>query len=154
MKQMVLEEVIRVLEAELTRQLKANAQSNSGAAFSAAGAEKQRDTTGFEAACLARGHAKHAHELRQGIEELKAVEAEDFAGQEIDIGAVVELDMDGETDCYILLNCGGGMEVTTDGTTVTVVTPDSPLGKALMGNVEAGFVSLLSGAEGIILDVF
>lgn len=41
-----------------------------------------------------------------------------------------------------------------DGQTMTVVTPESPLGKALMGNVEAGHVALPSGLEGIVLNVW
>jgi len=34
-----------------------------------------------------------------------------------------------------------------------VITPESPLGAALMGNIEAGAFTLRSGAEGIILSV-
>lgn len=154
MKQAVLDAVIQALETELVRQANANAQSNAGAAFSAANAEKQRDTTGFEAAHLARGYAQHALDLRHRIDELKAMKIEDFTGQEIDVGAVVEVDMDGAVDCYMLLNCGGGTEVKAEGKTVTVITPESPLGSKLMGNIEAGFVQLPSGLEGIILSVF
>ncbi len=153
MKQTILEAVVSKLETELNRQQNANVQSNAGAAFSAANAEKQRDTTGFEAAHLARGYARHAAELRHQIDELKAMPIEDFTGQEIDIGALVEVEMGGESDLYFLLACGGGLDVSVDGNIVTVITPDSPLGKALMGNIEAGFVELPSGAEGIILSV-
>ena len=78
---------------------------------------------------------------------------EDFTGQEIDTGALVEVEMDGETDCYLLLNSGGGTEVTIEGKTITVVTPESPLGQVLMGNIEVGFIELPSGLEGIILSV-
>jgi len=65
----------------------------------------------------------------------------------------VEVEMGGEADLYMLLNCGGGTEVKVDGKTITVITPESPLGAALMGNIEAGFIELPSGAEGIILAV-
>ena len=154
MKRTILDAVILELEKELQLRLNANLQSNAGAAFSAANAEKQRDTTGFEAAHLARGHARHALDLRHGIDELKAMEIEDFTGQEIDVGAVVEVDFEGDLDSYMLLNHGGGTEVTAEGKTVTVITPESPLGKKLMGNFEAGLVELPSGLEGIILAVF
>ena len=154
MKQAILDAVIDALETELARQVNANAQSNAGAAFSAANAGKQRDTTGFEAAHLARGYAQHALDLRHRIDELKAMEVEDFTGQEIDVGAVVEVDMDGGVDCYMLLNCGGGTEVKVDGKTVIVITPESPLGSRLMGNIEAGYIELPSGLEGIIQQVF
>lgn len=154
MKQTILDAVIQTLEKELERQVRANMQSNAGAAFSAAGAEKQRDTTGIEAAYLARGYAHHVQELTRQIDELKALEIEAFTGQEIDVGALVDVDLEGETDRYMLLNCGGGAEVTVGEQTVTVITPESPLGSVLMGNIEAGFFELPSGLTGIILDVF
>jgi head-tail adaptor len=154
MKQAILNAVIQALENELLRQARANVQSNQGAAFSAAGAEKQRDTTGFEAAYLAKGYATHVQQLQRQLDELKAMPVEDFTGQEIDIGAIAEVDLDGEADLYMLLNCGGGTEVKVDGRTVTVITPESPLGSKLMGNIEAGFIELPSGLEGIILDVY
>ena len=154
MKETILEAVIQSLEKELERQAQANAQSNAGAAFSAAGAEKQRDTTGFEAAFLAKGYAGHVQELQRQIEELKSIKAEDFTGQEVDVGAVVEVDLAGEADLYMLLNCGGGTEVNVAGQVVTVITPESPLGSRLMGNIDAGFLELPSGLEGVILDVY
>ena len=153
MKQTILDAVIQALETELERQTQANAQSNAATTFSASNADKQRDTTGFESAFLAHGYAMHCIDIAHQLEELKAMPIEDFTGQEIDIGALVEVDMGGETDCYILLNCGGGTEVSVDGKTVTVITPESPLGQVLMGNIEAGFIELPSGAQGIILDI-
>lgn len=154
MKQIILDAVLQNLEDELARQLKANIQSNAGAALSAPSAEKQRDTTGFESAYLARGYARNALQIQHQIDDLKTMQFEDFTGQEIDVGAIVEVDMAGETDCYMLLNCAGGTEVVADDVKVTVITPESPLGAALMGNIEAGFVELSSGLEGIILSVW
>ena len=154
MKQTILDVIIKEVEAELERQLHANTESNAGAAYSMVNGASQRDTTGYEASFLARGYAEHAQELAKQLEELKAVEVEDFSGQEIDVGALVEVELDGDEDSYFLLNCGGGTEVKAEGKTVTVITPESPLGKQLMGNIEAGFVSLPSGLEGIILDVY
>ncbi len=153
MKRMILDEIVRVLEAELGRQSQANAQSNATTKFSASNADKQRDTTGFESAFLARGYAMHCMDLSHQLEKLRAMEIENFSGQEIDVGALVEVDLDGDSDLYMLLNCGGGTEVEVEEKTVTVITPESPLGEALMGNIEAGFVELPSGAEGIITSV-
>lgn len=154
MKQTILDAVIKEMEAELERQLQANSQSNAGAAQSMVSGASQRDTTGYEASYLARGYAQHAQDLARQLEELKAMGIEDFSGQEIDVGAIVVVDFDGKSDCYMLLNCGGGTEVKVDGNPITVITPESPLGKQLMGNIEVGFVSLPSGLEGIILEVY
>ena len=154
MKRTILDAILKELETELTRQQGANAQSNRGAMHSAPRAEKQRDTTGLEAAYLAHGYAKQCTTLAKQIEELKAIEVEDFSGQEIDVGALVEVEMNGETDLYMLLHCGGGSEVTVDGRLVSVITPESPLGEALMGNIEAGSFSIRTGMEGVIMQVF
>lgn len=153
MKRAILDAVIQALEAELARQQNANAESADSAMQSAYRAESQRDTSGIEASYLAHGYAAQCRALARNIAELRTVEAEDFTGQEIDIGALVVVKMGGETDRYLLLACGGGTEVVVDGQTVTVITPESPLGKALMGNVEAGDFSIRPGVQGIILAV-
>ena len=153
MKKTIISAVIEKLESELGRQSQANAQSNAASSFSAAHADKQRDTTGYEAAFLARGYATHCMAVSHCLDELKQMLVEDFSGQEIDVGALVEVELDGESDWYLLLNGGGGTEVKVDGQAVTVITPESPLGRALLGNFEAGWVTLPSGAEGIILSV-
>ena len=153
MKRTILDAIIKELEAELFRRNSANEQSSVGAMHSAPNAEKQRDTTGLEAAYLAHGYSMQCTTLAQQVEELKSLEVEDFTGQEIDVGALVEVEMNGETDLYMLLHCGGGSEVTVDGRLVTVITPESPLGEALMGNIEAGSFSIRPCMEGIILNV-
>ena len=153
MKQAIIQAVIEQLEKELGRQSNANVQSNATTAYSASNADKQRDTTGFEAAFLAHGYAKHCMDLSHQLEELRAMPVEDFTGQEIDIGALVEVEMGGDVDHYLMLHCGGGTDVEVDGKKITVITPESPLGHALLGNIEAGFVELPSGMEGIILSV-
>jgi hypothetical protein len=153
MKQVIIDAVIKALEEELARQSQANSQSNATTSFSSSNADKQRDTTGFEAAFLAHGYAMHCMDLSHRLEELRALPVEDFTGQEVDVGALVEVEMGDETDAYLMLNCGGGTEVEVEGRKITVITPESPLGQALMGNIEAGFLSLPSGTEGIILSV-
>lgn len=153
MKQAIITTVIQRLEAELERQTQANMQLNAATSFSAVNADKQRDTTGMEAAFLAHGYAKRGLSLVHQLEVLRALSLEDFTGQEIDVGALVEVELAGEADYYFLLHCAGGMEIETDGRTVTIITPESPLGKELIGKVEASFLTLPSGLEGIILSV-
>ena len=153
MKRIILNAILKELEAELARLNGAAVRSSSGAMHSAPNAEKQRDTTGLEAAYLADGYARQCATLAKQIDELKGLEAEDFTGQEIDVGALVEVEMKGDTELYMLLHCGGGYEVTVDGRLVTVITPESPLGESLVGNIEAGFFSFRADMEGIILNV-
>ncbi len=153
MKNTILKKVLKALETELAHLSGAGEQASAGAMHSAPCAEKQRDTTGLEAAYLAHGYSMKCKILTTQIEKMKAFEIEDFTGQEVDIGALVEVEMNGEIDCYMLLHCGGGSEIKVDGRQVTVITPESPLGKALMGNIEAGVVFIRPGMEGIVLSV-
>ena len=153
MKRTILDAIMKELETELARRQGASERASAGAMHSAPNAEKQRDTTGLEAAYFAHGHSMQCATLAKQIEELRGLDVEDFTGQEIDVGALVEVEMNGETDCYMLLHCGGGSEVNVDGRRITVITPESPLGEALMGNIEAGFFSIRTGMEGIILSV-
>jgi hypothetical protein len=153
MKRIVLDAILEKLEMELSRLLCANEQSGVAAEYSAPNAEKQRDTTGVEAAYLASGYATQCNALAKKIEELKDFTIEDFTDQEIDVGALVEVEVEGNIEHYFLLNSGGGTEVTIEGRTITVITPETPVGKALMGNVEAGSFSFRADMKGIILGV-
>jgi hypothetical protein len=152
MKETILKQIITALEFELSRLLRANEQSTMGANHAPVPGS-QRDTSGLEASYLASGYAAQCNRLSKQIEELKNLKIEDFTGQEIDIGALVDVEVDEEQDCYLLLHCGGGRAVSVDEKNITVITPDSPVGKALMGNFEAGSFSFRPGIEGIIVGV-
>lgn len=152
-KKKILTAVIDQLEQEWARLHQADMHSSASAMQSAARAEKQRDTTGLEAAYLAHGYARQTQTLERQLEELKGLALDDFCGQEIDLGALVGVELSGEPTCCFILPYGGGLEVEVNGRTIDVITPEAPLGSALMGNVEAGSVKLSSGVEGIILDV-
>ena len=153
MKQTILQTIIQSLECELDRLETANNTASAGAMHSAPRAEKQRDTTGLEASYLAHGYSMKCATLSKQIDELKAFQADDFTGQEIDLGALIEVEVADDLDRYMLLPCGGGQEVEVDGERITVITPESPLGAALVGNFEAGYFALPNGLEGIILEV-
>ena len=153
MKRIILDAILKELERELMLRQGAGERASVGAMYSAPNAEKQRDTTGLEAAYLAHGHAQKCITLARQLEDLQCFVVEDFVDQEIDVGALIEVDLDGEVDWYMLLHCGGGTEVTVDGRLITVITPESPLGRLLFGNVEAGYFTLPSGIDGIVLTV-
>ena len=49
------------------------------------------------------------------------------------VTALVELDDGGKTSTYFLAPVGAGLTLDVDGTPVRVLTPASPLGRALLG---------------------
>lgn len=149
----ILKTVIRVLEEELRVQLKGQESAAEGATHVEAKAESKWDTCGLEQSYLARGLAKQFEALSAGVMELRSFRPLDFSGKPIGVGALVQAEMGGYTDWFFLLECGGGTEVKVDGRTITVITPESPVGGALMGKKEQDVYSFRAGAEGVILSV-
>jgi transcription elongation GreA/GreB family factor len=97
-------------------------------------AEHKYDTRGLEASYLARGQSKQAAELEAAIVEFEKLQARSFTdGEAIDLGALVELEHDGEKSFYFLGPRAGGTEVLHDRKEILVITPQSPLGEQLLG---------------------
>ncbi|HUC85319.1 MAG TPA: hypothetical protein VL970_09015 [Candidatus Acidoferrales bacterium] len=98
-------------------------------------AEHKYDTRGLEASYLARGQSRQAAELEAAIAEFEKLDGRPFAaGEAIALGALVELWHNGETSLYFLGPRAGGTEVVHDKKEILVITPQSPLGKQLMGH--------------------
>lgn len=152
-KMAILKAVRAALEEELRRQLAAQEMAADGATHAEARAETKWDTCGLEQSYLARGHAKQFETLARQVEELRAFVPPDFSGRSIGPGALIETEMDGETFLFFLLHCGGGTVIEIDRREITVITPDSPVGAALIGKRAGGAYSFRAGLEGIIRQV-
>lgn len=129
--------VFAAISAELDRLLK---EAEAAATFAREtatakenAAENKYDTLGLEAAYLAHGQSERAATLLQDratFERLANLATPSSAGA----GALVLLSYEaGGTRCFLLAPCQGGLAVTADGTLVHVVTPEAPLGRALLG---------------------
>ncbi len=96
--------------------------------------ENDKDMRSTEASYLARGQAERARELERSLALLGTILVRPFgAGDRITATALVEL-LHGKSKliCFVL-PAGGGQRIRSGDTDVQVVTPTSPLGKALMG---------------------
>lgn len=97
-------------------------------------AEGKYDTLAIEENYLADGLALKAHAAAQAIEEIEKMKLRTFAvGDEVDLGALVQLEFESDREWFFLAPAGGGTEVAVDGIGVTVITPESPLGMKLLG---------------------
>ena len=97
-------------------------------------AEGKYDTRSTEENYLADGLARQALEAAKAAEVLEKMPIRDFEkGDGIDVGAVVELRFDKETEFFLIATTGGGTEVVWNQKTIVVLTPESPLGSRLMG---------------------
>jgi hypothetical protein len=97
-------------------------------------AEGQYDTLAIEENYLADGLAKQALAAAEAIAEIEKMPLRTFTGDDsIDLGALVQLEFPDAREWFFLALSGGGTELQQEGTTVTVITPESPLGSQLRG---------------------
>src|SRR5262245_38374053 len=102
-----------------------------GATHTEARAENSKDTRGLEQSYLARGQAQRVAELEVGLAQVSALVLRAFKRADpIAVGALVDLDEDGEVQHVLVAPHGGGTTLTGG---VQVVTPSSPFGRALLG---------------------
>jgi transcription elongation GreA/GreB family factor len=110
-------------------------------------AEDKYDTRGLEASYLAHGQSKAAEEAAQAVAQFSALTIRDFsAGEPISLGALVVVEAR-ERSTYFIGPRAGGTEVENDGQTVLVITPQSPLGRQLMGRKQDETVQLDLGGR-------
>jgi transcription elongation GreA/GreB family factor len=118
------------LAAALATAQRAHAAAIEGSTHAEARAENSKDTRGLEQSYLARGQAVRVGELEAAVAEVARFAPRVFAPTAaIALGAVVTLDEGGETSQIFLAPHGGGAMLGE----VQVVTPASPLGRALLG---------------------
>ncbi|MGH8020098.1 MAG: transcription elongation factor GreAB [Opitutaceae bacterium] len=97
-------------------------------------AESQRENRALENQYLVDGQDRVAREHREAILAYQALAPRDFgAGDSAALGALVEVETGSERALYFLGPKAGGLEVTSNGATIFVLTPQSPLGQRLIG---------------------
>ncbi len=137
------------LDAELARYTRAARAAQADATDDQSRAENKYDTRGLEASYLAHGQSRQALETTRAREQFAALDRRDFApGEPVGIGALVEVEGEGERMFYFVGPSAGGTEVLHDRQEVLVVTGQSPLGRQLLGK-RAG-ERLFNGGQRIV----
>jgi transcription elongation GreA/GreB family factor len=125
------DELVAQLEAQLATARAAHAAALEGATHPEAKAENDKDTRGLEQSYIARGQARRVAELEGAIDAVKAMRPRTFGdGAPVAISALVVVVEDGDEHRYWIAPHGGGTALSGG---VSVVTPVSPLGRALLG---------------------
>lgn len=109
--------------------------------------ENDKDTRGIEAGYLAAGQSARAAELRRALQELGVCSPRSFSDQDaVAPLALVEIDEEVKGRParlrVLLVPWGGGLKLRASGGEVQVVTPQSPLGQALIGKRRGEIVEL------------
>lgn len=133
-KNKILQEVLTQVRAEYQSLAKALADSSAAATDPGSKAECKYDTRSLEMSYLAAGQSRQAETLQEGLLQLEDFNLRDFAVTDrIGLGALVEVEQEGVWESYLLLPAGGGLTVDSEGVSVTILTPESPLFSQLDG---------------------
>jgi transcription elongation GreA/GreB family factor len=146
--------VVARLREELALQIRAAQLSREEATSEESRAENQYDMHSQEAAYLAEGQARLAAEIAVSVELWASLALSAFGPDTpIAVGAAVALET-GQTRSLCFLGArGGGIEVEVEGVKVLVVTPQSPLGRELVGKKVGALAKLPGGPPARIAEV-
>ncbi len=122
------------LEQALATMVAAANETREGATHEENRSEGDKDMRATEQSYLARGQAMRAEQLGEEVSRFAAL-APIVLDEDAPIvpGALVHVDIDGEGKTLFIVPQGGGTVLDVDGHRVTVITPASPLGRALLG---------------------
>lgn len=124
-------ELLQALNGALETARAAHAAAVAGATDDEARPENDKDTRGLEQSYLARGQAQRVAELEAAVSEVGALALRAFgAGDRVAIGALVTVEEEGREHRFFIAPHGGGTQLAG---AAQVVTPLSPLGRALLG---------------------
>lgn len=130
----LLAQIRAALEAELAAITASAADARSAATHEDAKPENQYDTRGLEASYLAGAQASRAQDLAARIANLEFIQLKAYGDDDaVGLAALVEVDDGEQTRRYFVAPEGGGLELTSPEGPVRVLTPQAPLGGALMG---------------------
>jgi len=129
-------EAIDALASELAKKWesaqKAYERSKAGATSGESKQESKYDTRGLEEAYLAHGLSQAVMEAEKAVNDLEVLR-EVESGEVIKKGSLLRVRRDGEQCYFFLSHSGGGVEAVINGIEVTIITPESPVAKKLIG---------------------
>lgn len=132
-------ELLAQLEAQLATARAAHTAATEGAISDEARPENDKDTRGLEQSYLARGHAQRVADLETAVGIIAAMSTEPM--RKVAVGALVVIEEDGRERTLFVAAHGGGLVLGE----VTVVTPTSPMGRALHGKMADDECELTAG---------
>jgi transcription elongation GreA/GreB family factor len=131
-KESLRQELAGLIAADLSTRSRAHRAACEAATHDEAKPENDKDTRALEQSYLARGEAKRVEELRAALAEVQSMPVRPLAPTEAaGAGALVSVDEGETTQLFWIAPHGGGARL--DGGDVHVVTPRSPVGRALIG---------------------
>ncbi len=133
-KSQIITAIVAQLRDEFERRREVSKRTREQGSDAESKSEGKYDTRSTEENYLADGLAKQALVSAQAAAEIEKLPHRTFAPDDpIDLGALVEVQFPGAREWFFLAPAGGGTEVTHNKKSITVLTPESPLGAGLLG---------------------
>lgn len=130
-RQVLLDELIHLLRADLEAAERVQKETVAGATHEEARPENDKDTRALEQTYLARGQAQRVEQLRAELAEVLAMRTRAPASHgRVALGALVRAEEEDAELTLFIAPARGGTALSGG---VQVVTPSSPLGRALLG---------------------
>ena len=145
-KESLRDELLGRLRDDLTRLERAHEAALEGATHAEARPENAKDTRALEQSYLARGQSFRVEDLRRAVTEVATMSLAAFTGgHAVGLGALVTA-LEDETERLFFIAPHGGGSTLARGA-VQVVTPSSPLGRALVGRTEGEVCEIEAGGR-------
>jgi len=137
LKAKLLKEFLSLVEKDLAGAKAAAKAAVESATGEESKPENQYDTRALEASYLAAGQNARVEELTRSVKNLRELPLRSYGGGvPIGAGALVEIDCEGDLFTYFVLPGGAGLSAQEGGRKIQVLTPDSPLGRLVIGKTE------------------
>ncbi len=150
-KKQLIAQIICKLQADLDINIAAAKEAHDAATHEESVAENQYDTLGLEASYLAHGQSKRVQALEMDLASYRAMPLRDFTEDApVGLGALMTLepvsdDGEGLVKHLFIGPAGGGIQINAVTHSVTVITPEAPIGQALIGRYLGDSVKLPQG---------
>ena len=144
----LIQALCALLEDEIARATETAERTREGAVHAEARPENDKDTRALESSYLARGQAQRVVDLQIALKQVRFMEVRTFdPATVIGISALVHLEADSDSRWIFLSPAAGGRRLQIGETAVDVLTPDAPLGRALIGRCQGDDLVLRSGGR-------
>lgn len=133
-KSIIVEAIVQQLKGKVSQYLGAAKAAHAEATHEESKAEDKYDTRGLEASYLAAGQSRQMEETAEALQQFASMIVPKFSEKDpIDVGALVQVKTKEGASAYFIGPSAGGTEIDHAGTTILVITPQSPLGQQLVG---------------------
>jgi len=148
-KKKIIELVITELSKEHQQAIDAANDAHAAAVDDQSVAETQYDTLAIEASYLAEGQSRRVAEFQHAIDAYNALDLIEFDDDSyIALGALVQLSADSQANHWFFIGpAAGGFRCKMGQKNITVITPQSPMGMALIGKQQDDDIELMLGSN-------